>query len=140
VPYKDPLKRREVEKRYREKNKEKARAWARDYWHRKGKYKLRQVKPQFYFKLLEQQNNLCAICLQPERAIGRNGKVKALSLDHNHITGEVRGLLCSTCNLLLGYAGDSPEILERAKEYLGSQTGYMVKTYRGKSKRLSTFL
>lgn len=47
------------------------------------------------------QRNLCAICGQPE-TVKRNGVVRRLCVDHNHITGAVRGLLCTTCNTRLG--------------------------------------
>ena len=39
-------------------------------------------------------------------------------VDHSHITNEVRGLLCSKCNSLLGMANDDIEILKKAIEYL----------------------
>jgi len=55
------------------------------------------------------QNNACAIC-------GRSGC--ELVLDHDHVTDEVRELLCIPCNLLLGFARDDPSILRAATEYL----------------------
>jgi hypothetical protein len=39
-------------------------------------------------------------------------------VDHGHETGEVRGLLCSNCNLGLGYFKDNPKYLEGAIKYL----------------------
>lgn len=39
-------------------------------------------------------------------------------MDHDHETGETRGMLCSACNKMLGFARDDPEILRRALEYL----------------------
>ncbi len=47
------------------------------------------------------QLGLCAICGQPE-TVKRSGVVRRLCVDHNHITGAVRGLLCTTCNTRLG--------------------------------------
>ena len=38
--------------------------------------------------------------------------------DHNHKTGKVRGLLCSSCNLILGYCNDNRDILSRLIVYL----------------------
>jgi hypothetical protein len=51
-----------------------------------------------YDALVTKQNGVCAICGEPPR-----GKMKRLSVDHNHETGKVRGLLCITCNRVLGY-------------------------------------
>lgn len=55
-------------------------------------------------KELEQHNG-CAICGQPETAT-RNGKVMRLAVDHNHETGEARGLLCRACNRRLANLED----------------------------------
>lgn len=63
----------------------------------------------FYVK----QNGLCKICSKPETQ-GRK-----LDADHCHVTGKFRGLLCSTCNLGLGYFRDSIELLKKAVDYLG---------------------
>lgn len=43
---------------------------------------------------------------------------KTLELFNKHATGDIRGLLCTKCNALLGLALDSEDILERAKQYL----------------------
>lgn len=48
-----------------------------------------------YNKMLKSQQYRCAIC-------GNTGNGKALHLDHNHITGQVRGLICYNCNTGLG--------------------------------------
>lgn len=54
-----------------------------------------------YNKLLRQQNGVCAICDMPETRT-RKGKLSWLCVDHSHITGRVRGLLCSSCNTAIG--------------------------------------
>ena len=64
-----------------------------------------------YLSLLKKQDNKCAICGQPP------GK-RELSVDHNHQTGEVRGLLCDNCNLGLGNFQDSPFLLNKAISYV----------------------
>lgn len=64
-----------------------------------------------YLVMHEAQSGRCAICGKPE-----NGK--RLAVDHDHETGEVRGLLCQNCNRGLGLFVDNPELLERASAYL----------------------
>lgn len=58
------------------------------------------------------QNGCCFIC---QRA---TGATRALSVDHDHKTGEVRGLLCSTCNKLLGHLRDDVVTARRIVMYL----------------------
>ena len=70
-----------------------------------------------YDRHLKNQNGLCAICLRPETTL-RYGLVKELDIDHDHKTGEFRGLLCSRHNRMLGYAQDDPDILRAAADYL----------------------
>lgn len=75
-----------------------------------------------YEILHAKQNGLCAICHEPESFIHhRSKKVANLAVDHDHITGEVRGLLCSKCNKGLGLFNDSPEQLQNAIDYLSSR-------------------
>ena len=66
-----------------------------------------------YNELLIKQDFCCAIC-------GKHVSKckKRLAVDHDHITGEVRGLLCMQCNIILGNANDDVEILLEAINYL----------------------
>jgi hypothetical protein len=41
-----------------------------------------------------------------------------LAIDHDHVTGDIRGLLCHACNVALGLLNDDPELLEAAAGYL----------------------
>ena len=66
-----------------------------------------------YQDLLTQQNGACGIC---GSILGPGDK--KLAVDHNHLTGIVRGLLCSACNVGLGHFKDSVELLDKAKQYL----------------------
>lgn len=70
-----------------------------------------------YQRLFVEQKGVCAICEQPERGT-RNGKAKWLAVDHCHDTGAVRGLLCSNCNPMIGYARENIGTLMRAVAYL----------------------
>ena len=75
-----------------------------------------------YDILLEQQGGVCAVCGTDDpkgRQSGR-GKVKDFYVDHNHDTGEVRGLLCNACNRALGNFQDDPSIIQKAVLYLRS--------------------
>lgn len=73
-----------------------------------------------YVDLEKSQNNVCAICKNPEQ------KKRRLSVDHDHSCCNgpfscgkcIRGLLCSNCNTFLGNAKDNIEILKSAIEYL----------------------
>ena len=62
-----------------------------------------------YTKLYESQNGQCACCGDPE---------PVLHVDHNHYTGEVRGLLCSDCNTGIGLLGDTLDAARAAVAYL----------------------
>jgi hypothetical protein len=73
---------------------------------------------QGYDSMLVAQQGACAICKKPEKIKRSNGVTKALAVDHDHLTGRIRGLLCSACNLALGSLGDNPEIFEAAAKYL----------------------
>ena len=70
-----------------------------------------------YENLVKVQNGVCAICSQPETVM-RRGKVQRLSVDHCHKTNKIRGLLCVTCNNILGNAHDSVDKLKNAIKYL----------------------
>lgn len=71
-----------------------------------------------YDAFLKLQNHVCAICKQPEVGKHQSGRVKRLSVDHDHKSGKVRGLLCGTCNRGIGYLKDSVDILKNATKYL----------------------
>ncbi len=72
-----------------------------------------------YRKRLSKQNNVCAICKQPETAVIKN-KLIAMPVDHCHKTGKTRGLLCTKCNRGLGLFDDNTEFLTNAINYLKS--------------------
>lgn len=71
-----------------------------------------------YNVILEQQKGVCKICNNPETSKNNKGEPKKLAVDHCHITGKIRGLLCIGCNIGLGQFKDNKEILSSAIKYL----------------------
>lgn len=65
-------------------------------------------------KLKEIQNNCCAIC-----SVSGN-QADSLATDHDHLTGEPRGLLCTSCNHAIGFLMDDTNLLRNAISYLES--------------------
>lgn len=63
-----------------------------------------------------EQKGQCAICNVSLVPKGRSAN--SAVVDHNHDTGEVRGILCRPCNSGIGYLKDSPDILQNAADYL----------------------
>ena len=70
-----------------------------------------------YNRMFEAQQGKCAICNHPEVQM-RNGKLKALAVDHNHASGAIRELLCTGCNQMIGKAKEDRNVLLSAIQYL----------------------
>ena len=70
-----------------------------------------------YDRMFKKQDGKCAICKKPETR-KRKDRVLRLAVDHNHRTGNVRGLLCHKCNAGIGNLNDSSELLKNAIRYL----------------------
>lgn len=66
-----------------------------------------------YDTLLVNQQNKCQMCQTSQENLKRT-----LSVDHDHKTGKIRGLLCGACNLILGLAKDNSKVLQAGIEYL----------------------
>jgi hypothetical protein len=109
---------------YKEERRERNKKW-RDGWSEERKALEESKRKDRYFKrkygigleeyetMFAAQCGLCKICKTDEkRGIGD------LQVDHCHTTGEIRGLLCSNCNLMLGLVYDDTETLLSAIEYL----------------------
>lgn len=105
-----------AEETNRTKEREASKTWQRN---NKNQVKENRLKQQlkFYGLTVEQyeemnknQNGFCYIC----------GKLpnRRLDVDHNHETGKVRKLLCSSCNTLIGLSGESIEVLTKIISYL----------------------
>lgn len=104
-------------------NKEKFRSRAKANYRKKPEIWLRSdlkrrydMSVEEFATLLESQNGVCAICGKPER-----GKNNRLSVDHDHESGAIRGLLCNACNAGLGRFNDNLALLQKAVSYLINQ-------------------
>lgn len=64
-----------------------------------------------YDKMLLEQGGVCKVC-------GKPPKNRRLSVDHNHRTGAIRGLLCFKCNYGIGWFKDDAIVLRKAADYL----------------------
>lgn len=103
-----------------------ARRWRKEYGHAR-RFRASSTKSHLkreysitleeYDVLFEGQNRCCAICGKPERAMYR-GSPRHLAVDHDHITGQIRGLLCFRCNILLGHVGEDVDLLLKHITYL----------------------
>ena len=91
-------------------------------WKRKQGYAKLGIDLATYAEMFDSQGGVCAICLGQEKK-RRNGRVVALAVDHNHSTGQVRGLLCHKCNSGLGAFCDDLLLVERAASYLQKGNG-----------------
>jgi len=69
-------------------------------------------------QLFTEQNGRCAICGDEGLMFGEGTQRDTLPLDHDHITGQIRGLLCIKCNRGLGLFKDNPDVLRKAADYL----------------------
>jgi len=108
-------------RKWQAENREKVLDWRRDYaasgrkgengrrYHLKKKYGLTVEQ---YDEMLLAQGGGCAICGRPPRPD------IALYVDHDHATGQVRGLSCFRCNNALGDFNDDPALLASAAAYL----------------------
>lgn len=72
------------------------------------------LTPEGYQRIYEEQAGRCAICGDQSQS----GSFVGLQVDHDHETGEIRGLLCGKCNKGIGLLGDTLEGLLRAVAYL----------------------
>lgn len=107
--------------KYHEKNRERSRKRSKEQRLTNPEYARNySLKTKFglssneFSKMSESQHGLCLICGNPPK------RFKNLSVDHDHKTGEIRGLLCLVCNLVLGHAKDDINYLTKCINYLNT--------------------
>ncbi len=117
MAYKNEQLRKEYHKKWRQKPENKLKKKIADkeynkiYWPKiKSKViaKKHGISVEKYEEIVLKAEGKCAICKQEAK----------LYLDHNHLTGKIRGMLCLGCNTAIGNLRDSVEIVEAAKQYL----------------------
>ena len=112
-PSKTPEYQREYMRKYRAENPEYVaheRARSRVFMKAHRERNFYGLAPGDYERMIVEQEHRCAICSQ---------LTDRLEIDHDHSTGQTRGLLCGHCNKALGLMGESIERLMRAAAYLG---------------------
>ena len=117
----NPQANRDRVKRWQDENPERYRAKQRSYvesgqkaaWDRRSYLKRKYgLTIEQYDAMLEAQGGVCAICKQPRP------ENRTLHVDHDHETGEIRGLLCFRCNNALGDFEEQYELFQKAADYL----------------------
>lgn len=113
----------EYAKEYRAKNQERIRERDRIYRkrypdrvRRMNLKKTYDMTPEQYASMLSEQNNKCFLCDFSHRTNGK--REEQLHIDHCHVTGKIRGLLCTQCNKGLGCFKDRIDVLQKAVQYL----------------------
>jgi hypothetical protein len=148
---KNPERRREIVRRYKARNKDKLQAAQRVYkrqryaedpavrkahsekgkaWRAKNREAIRVKKLldnygislETYQALLARSDGRCEVCRKPQQG----PRAKHLFIDHDHETGEIRGLLCHHCNMGLGCFRDSQELMQSAIQYLCRPAGLIM--------------
>lgn len=100
-----------------------------NFWHKLttnkiDRLRVKQIQNNFSISFVEalelfnrSQLENCEICGKSKKE-----NEKELAIDHCHISGKIRGLLCSTCNSGIGLLRDDINILKKATEYLEKHT------------------
>lgn len=105
-------------KRWIENNPERVREYReKDSWTLVKRCQRRGITPEELIDVYDRQEECCAIC-------HKHIEISESAIDHNHLTGEFRGVLCKKCNRGLGLFEDNPRILQNALEYLKTMGYY----------------
>lgn len=118
------------QREYYQRTKAKRQAWAKTYRERKPEaIRDRRIRRVYgisgaeYAALFRAQDGLCAVCRRPDESQARRASSEQLAIDHDHSTGRVRGLLCTSCNLALGHLKDDPLRIRALLDYIETSNG-----------------
>jgi excisionase family DNA binding protein len=113
---------------WRRNNPDKNKQYCKDYYADNARkvcdqqrFKKYNITQEQYNLLLKTQEEACAICRS--KTAGGQG---TWHIDHDHVTGAIRGLLCTQCNTMIGLAKDDPQRLLAAIEYLCNPVGCIL--------------
>ena len=109
----------EKKRKWKEQNKDRAYSTDRER-HLRHRYGITTVD---YDAMLQEQEGKCGICGTSENYSSHNGNRKdwSFAVDHDHNTGQVRGLLCNNCNRALGLFNDCKKTLGAALKWLDTK-------------------
>lgn len=114
----------EVREFHNKRNREKRKLYYGDPV-RKLKYKNNNLRSSYgitldqYENMLKSQNSVCKICKKEEvHRNNQNTGISRLAVDHCHVTGKIRGILCTKCNTGLGSFKDNIQLLATTIQYL----------------------
>jgi hypothetical protein len=109
-----------------QKTRAKVKQWQLEHPQKRKAQRLRQygMTHEEFISMLAEQGNCCRICHRIQNGDKRLFPV----VDHNHLTGKVRGLLCDNCNTGIGYFSDNPQLLLAAADYLNNSSSGAIST------------
>lgn len=105
----DPVKARLRQKKYIMNNLDKRKETAKNSAHKWRMFNLYHLTPEKYKEMYEKQDGKCAI---------KSCQRQIECIEHNHLTGETRGLTCKKCNTAIGFIDDNPQIARDIALYL----------------------
>jgi Recombination endonuclease VII len=111
----DPEKAKASDKASREKNRDKILARSRETYRTRYLGKAYDLTPEEQQAIEDEQGNCCPICDTP---FIKDLGARHPCVDHDHVSGTVRGVLCRLCNMGIGQMRDDPKLLRAAARYL----------------------
>lgn len=94
------------------KHRKKLRGYCKDCQRRENLFYAYGITPEDWERIFNSQKRKCPICHHTEK------NVKIWTVDHDHATGKMRGILCDNCNKGLGHFRDDQDNFKRAIDYL----------------------